>query len=219
MASKAEALTPPRRPRAFLRPRVLVAAAVVVLAAGVAAAALAWRSYEPLAFTGGTVAPNASAGVEWRIVETMSSSGTTVYALDRAKPGTFVLGFDLRNTGRLPVTLGSPPPEPGDSVRMSLRVSVQREVEGTPPGIEYVSLDGVTMAAGESRRLLVTYRWTSCGDRWSSGSFVTYSHVRVRLTSRGGLLGRTQWVELPAEVVLVCGDLPRPNGDLVRAGG
>ena len=195
--------------------RVVAAAAALVVVLLVAALVAASRSYGPLLFQGGSVAPDAPPGVDYRVVHSIEPGGRPAYAVDHRAAGTFELGFDVTNGGRLPLTLERVPDDPLTYIRTSLRISAQDSFEH-PNDLTYVGVDGITIDPGEHRRLVVTYRWSRCEDAASGGGLAS-REIEVHYTLFG-LFRRTQYVDAPAAVVLVCGDLPRVDSPLVEPG-
>ena len=202
--------------RRLTRGALLAIAAGLLLATAAAAAVFASRSYGPLEFRGGSVTHEAGAAVAYRTVESIEPHGTTSWAVDHNEPGAFELGFDVTNSGRLPLTLEAHEDDPLMYIRLELRISEQDSARSW--NLTYVPIDGVTIAPGEHRRLVATYRWGRCEDAESGGGRASRG-ITVRYRTLGGIFRREQFVEPPAHVVLVCGKLPKPNGDLVTDRG
>ena len=201
------------------RAMLLTAAVVILLAAAVVGAVLASRSYGPVEFRGGSITHAAGPGVDYRTVEPIDPGGATAFAVDHNEAGTFELGFDVTNTGRLPLTLGAPEDDSFMDIRLTLRISEQDSARSANVNrLTYVPVEGVTIAPGEHRRLVATFRWSRCEDAASGGGRSARA-IPVRYGAVGGIFTRNQYVEPPSKVVLVCGDLPRPNGDLITDRG
>ena len=195
--------------------RALVAIAAVALLAGVlvALAVVASRSYGPLEFPGGLVAPRPVAGIDYRSVEPIDPAANPAYAVDAREPGAFGLAFEIQNRGRLPLTFEHAPRSRFMVLQQDVRISsVPLEVD--PHVGRDVPIAGVTLDPGERRRLSVTFSWKAACSDDGGQSFMSPAGVEVRYSGLS-VFHRTQTVEMPSSVVLVCGMDLRRLGDYI----
>jgi hypothetical protein len=196
--------------RFITRRRVVVAAfaTVVVMLFG----GLAWLlTYSPLRPGSLSGAPGGSAA--WSVADT--GVGDVVYYVSAGKPGVFEIGFDVQNTGRLPITLqglGSPTAFTLASMgRYPVFEEPTREV-----GRPLVPFEPVTIGPGDSHYLVLQLRIEGevvCTQ--SGGSFVP-SDPGLRFRTLGLVPGE-QTVGLPFTVVGMCGSELPPDYN-ARAG-
>jgi hypothetical protein len=219
-----ETTAPPagRRPRRFWKIAAL-AAVVVVAALAVVAFLLARGSVGPIEEASGSSGPRPGAGTDYVDVMSLSPDETHVYAVNANRPGSFGVAFEILNSGRVAVTLEDVPPDPTYVFQEST------EISSVPlPGNDFragedIALDGVVMEPGERRRLVATFTWKDlCLPEDQSDEEITSitstSSVTLRYDAMGGLFRREQEIEPPAGVALLCGALPRPDGNFVLPG-
>jgi hypothetical protein len=199
------------------RSLVVIAVAAFVLGILVVLGIVASRSYGPVEGGGGLISPRPVRGVDYRVVEQIAPGAEFVYAVDAREPGAFGLSFEIENRGRLPLTFENVTRSHFMVVQQDVRISSVPLAGGPRAGAD-VPIAGVTLAPGERRRLTVTFAWkAACDD--GGVSFGSPAGVEVRY--RGlWVFRRTQTVEMPSDVVLVCGmDLRRLRNFIVRPPG
>ena len=187
----------------------LVALAFVALAVG---AIVVSRSYGPLESLGGMSGPMPGGADRMVWDEAMSSRSVDAMLVDGRKDGTFSFFFEVENTGRLPLTLGSfREDDPLVIARISdVRISTQSVIEARGRPDTYLPLDGATLEPGERRVLQVKARWRSvCDGARGDGSTTSFSGFPLRYGY--GPFSRTQEFEMPFDFVLLCGKLPAGN--------
>ena len=193
-----------------LSPRALRILALVVVLVGalVAVGIVASRSYGPIAAGGGLLSPRPVGGVDYRAVEQIGLDVKPAYAVDARKPGAFGISFEIENSGRLPITFDDAPERSKFMVlQQDVRISSAPVHENPRAGVE-IPIAGVTLEPGERRRLHVTFRWKALCEDGGAG-FSTPGGADVRYSSLL-VFRRTETVEMPSDVVLVCGmDLRR----------
>jgi hypothetical protein len=201
-----------------LSPRALRILGLVVVLVGalVVVGIVAARSYGPIEAGGGLLSPRPVGGVDYRYVHQIGLEPKDAYAVDARRPGSFGLSFEIENRGRLPLTFEEPPEKPGFVLQQDIRIS-SVPIEGDPRAGTEIPIAGATLEPGERRRLHVRFSWKAfCAGEGSGGSsFLTPAGAEVRY--RGlFVFRRTQTVEMPSDVVFVCGmDLRRLADSLV----
>ena len=199
---------PPKRHR-LRRTTLVVLAGTLVLAIGAAAlAGYLWlRSYDPLTWWDGTFGmPTGS--LEYVIVE--DGVHDPVFYVSAEEPGTFSVGFDVTNTGRLPVEVqGLALGGELSGLRMGRAGTwVDSSREGFDRAI--VPFEPVTIDPGDGRYLVLQFRITeetACGPMYAPGTARGFSDVSLRYRYVGGF-EKTATVQPPFTVVLTCGKLP-----------
>ena len=184
------------------RRRAVVAALVTAIA--MAVGGVAWLlTYSPLGPGSISGAPGGSAA--WSAADT--GVGDVVYYVSTGKPGVFEIGFEVTNSGRLPVTLqglGSPT---SFTLAGMARYPTFEEPNKKAAG-EIVPFEPVTIDPGDSRFLVLQLRVE--GEKvctQSGGSFVP-SDPALRFRTLGIVPGE-QTVPVPFTVVGMCGtELP-----------
>jgi hypothetical protein len=189
--------------RALTRKRVLVAVlatAVTMLVGGVA-----WLlTYSPL--EPGTLTSTPGGSAAWSGADT--GVGDIVYYVSAAEPATFEVGFDVKNGGRLPVTLqglGSSSP----FTLAGMGRYPMFEEPGQEAGRPLVPFEPVTIDPGDSHYLLLQLRIEGELVCTSGGSFVP-SDPALRFRTLG-VVPSEQTVPLRFTVVGICGAQLPPN--------
>jgi hypothetical protein len=185
--------------RFITRGRVLVAALATVLAMLVGG--VAWLlTYSPL--EPGSVGGSPGGTAAWSQADT--GVGDIVYYVSAGKPGTFEVGFDVTNGGRLPITLqglGSPTAFTlGGMAAYPTFEEPDRAVGGTIVPFEPVRID-----PGDSRYFIL--RLTIAGQEVCTqpGLSSVPSDPALRYRTLGIVPGEAV-VGLPFTVVLLCGN-------------
>lgn len=181
---------------------------VVLVAASFVAAGAVWLfTYDPLAWEDGTSGGPVSS-LSWSSVE--NGVDYPVYYVSATKTGTFNVGFEVTNTGKLPVKvvgLGTP-------TAFSLVQMGRYSTDDVPGGGHFaggiVPFEPVTIDPGDSRYVVLQLKTTEASC--SPGATMTYSHPPFRYQTLG-VISRTATVEAPFRVVGVCSDTPPPNYD------
>jgi hypothetical protein len=135
-----------------------------------------------------------------------------VYYVSAPKTGAFNVGFDVTNTGRLPVKvvgLGSPT---AFTLFQMGRYSTNDAPGGGPLRGRHRSLRAGDHAPGDSRHVVLQLKITDETVCTSPGSFGIHSHPPFRYRTLG-FIPRTATVEAPFRVVTVCGDRLPPDYD------
>jgi len=135
--------------------------------------------------------------------------GDTVYYVTEGTPGTFEIGYDVENTGRLPATvqgLGSP-----SFLTLSGmgRYPTFEEPDHRVGG-EIVPFEVLTIEPGDSRYLVLRLRVTPEGVCTTPGASGIHSDPALRYQTLG-IVPRTATIDLPFTVVTVCGDELPPS--------
>jgi hypothetical protein len=174
-----------------------------------AIAGVLWlRSYDPLAWSGGTFgAPTGS--LEWKAVD--DGVHGPVYYVSAEEPGTFEVGVDVSNTGSLGVELlGLQGASDVAALRMGSDGSWVNSSRANGLTGALVPFRPVTVESGEGRYLVLQFEVTEqtrCGPNYAPGTFRQYDGVDLRYRYAGGF-ERHGTFETPFTVVLICGDLP-----------
>jgi hypothetical protein len=200
--------TRPSRHRLRRTPLVVVAG-TLALAVGAALAGYLWlRSYDPLTWAGGT-----SGGPKGSLDHVIVNDGVhdTVYYVSAEEPGTFSVGFDLTNSGRLPVEVQRLALEGQGLVGLRMGRS-DTWADSSREGLDHaiVPFEPVTIESGEGRYLVLEFRLTprnTCGPNYGPGTGRLFSDVSLRYSYLGGF-EKTATVQPPFAVVLTCGELP-----------
>ncbi len=199
---------PPTRRAVAIGVFVLLAAALVV------ALFVASRSFGPIEGGGGLLSPRPVGDVDYRHVESIQPGGKSAYAVDARRPGAFGLSFEIENAGRLPLTFEGVTDDHAFILQQDVRIS-SVSVAPNPHAGDEIPIGGVTLEPGERRRLHVTFSWTAaCADEGAGGSFLSPAGAEVRYSGLF-VVGRTQTVEMPSDVVFVCGMDLRRLGDWI----
>ena len=199
------------------RERAVVAGAALLAVILVIAAVAASRSYGPIEAGGVFISPRPVGGVDYRSVNPIAG-GKQAFAVDARKPGAFGLVFEIENRGRLPLTFEDSRRDPAFVVQQDVRIS-SAPVNRDPRAGRDIPLAGVTLAPGERRRLHVTFSWKEmCAEDEEDDGYGFSAPTGVELRYSGlSVFRRTQSVEMPYDVVLVCGmDLSRLGDYLVE---
>ena len=86
-------------------------------------------------------------------------------------------------------------------------------IHGDPRAGTEVPIAGVTLEPGERRRLHVRFSWKeACAGEGGGSSFLSPAGAEVRYSSLF-VFRRTEFLEMPSDVVLVCGMDLRGLGD------
>ena len=196
--------------RYVTRRRAVVAALVTAIA--MAVGGVAWLlTYSPLEPGSLTGAPGGSAA--WSAADT--GVGDVVYYVSAGKPGVFEIGFDVRNGGRLPITLqglGSPTA----FTLASMGRYPMFEEPGREVGRPLVPFEPVTIDPGDSHYLVLQLRIEGEMVCTQSGGSVVPSDPALRYRTLGVVPGE-QTVPLPFTVVGMCGNELPPDYN-ARAG-
>ena len=197
-------------PYRFRRTILLAVAGTLVLAIGAAAlAGYLWlRSYDPLTWAGGTAGMPAGS-LEYVAVN--DGVHDTVYYVSAKEPGTFAVGFDVTNAGRLPVEVEGLALEGQGLVGLHLGRS-GTWADSSRAGLDHaiVPFEPVTIDPGQGRYLVLRFRLTeetACGPMYAPGTSRSFSDVSLRYRYLGGF-EKTATVPPPFTVVLTCGELP-----------
>ena len=187
---------------------VAALATVVVMLFGGVAWLLTYSPLRPGSLSG---APGGSAA--WSVADT--GVGDVVYYVSAGKPGVFEIGFDVQNTGRLPITLQGLASPTAFTLASMGRYPVFEE-PSREVGRPLVPFEPVTIDPGDSHYLVLQLRIGGevvCTQ--SGGSFVP-SDPGLRFRTLGLVPGE-QTVGLPFTVVGMCGSELPPDYN-ARAG-
>jgi hypothetical protein len=202
--SAAPQVEPGARRRRFGIGAILVLVAGLALVGGAIAAIVVAGSYGPLV----TCCTNGPVAEETRAVVRQDEDGENLMLIDARRGGTFTFMFEVDNTGRLPLTFeGFRPQEQLERVAWVTDVSVSsqgyEESRGTP---EYGTLEGAVVPADATRVLRATVTLRPCLETSSRGTSTSLSAFDLRYGY--GPFTRTQTVQMPFELVLLCDPLP-----------
>jgi hypothetical protein len=197
----------PRRRRVFTARRIGVAALIAAVAFLVWSAVWLLR-YDPLAWQGGT-SGSPQGTLAWSQVRAWPNE--TVYYVATGKAGTFEVGFDVTNTGRLAVTLDGLDSESSYAGLRMGRYSVNDMPAGHLVG-STVPFEPVTIEPGDSRFILLRFTVTPETACNFPGSFGGLESPRLRYQTLG-LISRTARVEPPFRIATVCGTEIPPDYD------
>ena len=162
-------------------------------------------THDPLAE--GSVGGAPGGTVRWTSVDT--GAGDTVYYVSAAKPGSFEIGYDLANEGRLPVTIQGIASPSAFGLSGMARYPTFEEQDRHVAG-DIVPFEPVTIDPGDARFLVLQVRFA--GESLCSTAGVRGLPSDPEFEYRTlGLVPRTATVELPFTVVTVCGDELPPS--------
>ncbi len=185
--------------RYVTRRRVVVATLVTAIA--MAVGGVAWLlTYSPLEPGSLFGAPGGSAA--WSAADT--GVGDVVYYVSAGKPATFEIGFDVQNSGRLPIKLqglGSPA---AFTLASMGRYPVFEE-PGREVGRPLVPFEPVTIDPGDSHYLVLQLRIEGEEVCTQGGTSFVPSDPALRFRTLGIVPGE-QTVPLPFTVVAMCGN-------------
>ena len=185
--------------RIVTRRRIVVAALVAASLAVVGSLAFL-LTYDPLQRGMSTGVPGGTAA--WSSADT--GVGDIVYYVSAGKPGTFQIGFDVTNGGRLPVTLqglGSPTPF---TLAGMARYPMFQEPDHRAAG-EIVPFEPVTIDPGDSRFLMLQLKIEGAEVCTQSRGAGIPSDPGLRYRTLGIVPGETT-VPLRFTVVTICGN-------------
>jgi hypothetical protein len=193
------------------RRRVLVAALLTAVALLVGTATWLLTS-DPLELDSLTGAPGGT--LAWTEVD--AGFADRLYYVSAGEAGRFEIGYDVANTGRLPLTIQGIASGTAFTLAGMARYPTFEEPDRMVAG-EIVPFEPVTVDPGDSRYLVLQLR--------IAGELVCTSRGAMRVPSDpglsyriGGFVPRTVTLDLPFTVVEVCGDeLPPTYSWLDRA--
>jgi hypothetical protein len=187
---------------------VVGATALAAVLVTVALGGYLWlRSYDPLAWRGGT-AGGPVTSLEWTQVH--DGVHDIVYYVSAEEQGTFEVGFDITNTGRLPVELEGLGAGTAFAGLQMARDGTWEDSQGAALPERIVPFEPVTVEPGAGRYLVLQVaitEETACGPNYGPGSRRVLSNPRMRYRYAGAF-ERTALVEPPFTIVAVCGGLP-----------
>ena len=191
--------------RFVTRRRAVVAALVTAIA--MAVGGVAWLlTYKPLE-PGSAFAGPEQGTLAWSRADT--GIGDVVYYVSIGKPGTFSVGYDVENGGRLPVTIQGLGSSAGFTLKSMNRYPTFEDPTQHVPG-QLVPFEPVSIEPGESRFLVLQITIDSnsvCGEEGGAG---VPSDPSLRYRTLGIVPGEAT-VGLPFTVVKVCGDTLPPD--------
>ncbi len=190
--------------RFVTRRRAVVAALVTAIA--MAVGGVAWLlTYSPLGPGSVSGAPGGSAA--WSAADT--GVGDVVYYVSAGKPGVFEIGFEVTNSGRLPVTvqgLGSPT----SFTLAGMAPYPTFEEPNKEAAGKIVPFEPVTIDSGDSRFLMLQLRIEGENVCTQSGGSFVPSDPALRFRTLGIVPGE-QTVPVPFTVVGMCGNELPPH--------
>ena len=197
--------------RGWHRPRtrwLVLTGLVVAVAAAVSAAVLWLDSYSPLRFDGG-VSYGGNVG-DLPTARVMPGLGKDVIYVSMNEPGYVAFGFDVANTGRVPVTVAGDTGEPGPLRLSGMGRNSERDAPGARVYPDIVPFAAVEIAPGDKRYLSFRVQIDKpCAANYAPGSMMGIDTVGLRYRYVG-VFERDVRVEMPFLVGIVCGDLPKP---------
>jgi hypothetical protein len=198
----------PRRRRVFTARRIGFATLVAAVALLVWGAIWLLR-YDPLAWQGGT-SGGPQGTLAWSQVRAWPND--PLYYVATGKPGTFEVGFDVTNTGRLAVTIEGLEPGSSYSGLQMGRYSTNDVPAGGHFAGGIVPFEPVTIEPGDSRFIILQFTVTPETACNFPGSFGGPESPRLRYRTLG-LIPRTARVEPPFQIATVCGTEIPPDYD------
>jgi hypothetical protein len=195
----AEALPPAPREIPW-RPLTLVLTALLLLALVAATTGYLWlRSYMPIRLAG-TAGP-APSSLEVRVVQNAEQfAGKTAYVVSGEHPGRFGAFFDIKNAGRVPITIeGLAQEDSGDSLFPPLKLHAGVE----PGGKHYYDFHPFTLDSGETAFLALEVIATKPCEGFAPGGWITWDSVSLRY-SYALFFEREASIPMPAAMSLVC---------------
>jgi hypothetical protein len=164
-------------------------------------------TYDPLAWVDGSYGGPQST-LAWSTVD--NGVDYPVYYVSSGETGAFNVGFEVTNTGRLPVTVT------GLAEPTAFRLAQMGRYSGNnvPGGGHFagglVAFEPVSIAPGDSRYLVLELRVTEEMVCKTPGGAAIYSHPEFRFRALG-FIPRSSTVETPFRVVSTCGDAVPPE--------
>ncbi len=157
--------------------------------------------------------------IVWRAAERTLAWSTVdngvddpVYYVSAGKTGAFNVGFEVTNTGRLPVTVS------GLAEPTAYRLAQMGRYSGdnVPTGGHFagglVAFEPVRIDPGDSQYLVLELRITEEMVCRTPGGASLYGHPTFRFEALG-FVPRTSTVEAPFRVVSTCGNAVPPDYD------
>jgi hypothetical protein len=176
----------------------LALAAVVLLAAVAAAVAgyLWLRSYAPIALAG-TSGPGPSSLDVTVVRDDEMYPGKTAYIASGERSGEFGAFFDVRNDGRLPITIEGLGGEGGGDPALKLHLG------GAPGEYRYSDFRPVELEPGQTVMLGLELIATDACEGNGPGTSTSTEHVPLRY-SYASVFEREASIPLPVALVVAC---------------